>query len=137
MPNRNLAVSGPQRSHFNPASLKSIQPRATHLQLHIKLTQMIGQDYVFLCTEQQIMSNKACQQQAFELCESLGLDKNRTEFVLVSSANDGEQYFQRCNIQWVDDYPVGITRKKIQTASQQDFYQTLFEHTKDICTRLL
>jgi len=137
MPNRYIASNGARKTAYSPVVLQAIQPRATHLQLHIKLTQMIGQDYVFLCSDQQILSNKACQQQAFELCESLMLDKHRTEFVLVSSANDGTQHFQRCSIHWVDDYPVGITRTNVQATPQQDFYQTLFEHTQDICTRLL
>lgn len=134
MSNRQTAVSHAQK---NLVSLQAIQSRHTHLQLHVKLTQMMGQDYVFLCTDQQILSNKICQQQAFELCESLMLDKTRTEFVLVSNAEDGAQYYQRCSIHWVGDCPVGVTRSNIKSAAQQDFYQTLYDHTQNITTRLL
>lgn len=109
----------------------------THLQLDIKFTQMIGQDYVFLCSERPLLSHKACQQQTFELREQLELDRSRTEFVLVSQTNTQYPRYQRCAIHWIDNYPASIEYQPLKTESQQDYYQTLFDHSEALSTKLL
>jgi hypothetical protein len=95
----------------------------------IRIAQMMGVDYIFLQSESGTLSDKTITSHAEEVINLLDLKHDNTLLISVELDALGQTRFQRCEIHWMDNYPVHVHTKAIGTKAQNEFYSTIFEHS--------
>ncbi|MAZ87879.1 MAG: hypothetical protein CL693_09550 [Cellvibrionaceae bacterium] len=127
------------RSAESPA-INSIA-HATHPEEHqilVSVARMMGIDYVFLCCDESNPTDQEIMRLAFQLCEELDLAGDNTMFMLTELNYDAlEDTFAQCQIRWVDDFPIELTRGDVTSESQIEYLQTILGHSSNYCSYML
>lgn len=95
----------------------------------IHIAQMMGVDYIFLQSATGPLAEKNIAQYAAQTLELLALNPDNTLLICVELDSRGKTLFKRCDLHWLDNYPVHIHAKTIHSASQQEFYSTILAHS--------
>jgi hypothetical protein len=95
----------------------------------IHIAQMMGVDYIFLQSANGPLSEKVIAQYAAQALELLALNPDNTLLICVELDNLGNTLFKRCDLHWLDNYPVHVHSRAISAANQQEFYSTILEHS--------
>lgn len=98
----------------------------------IHIAQMMGVDYIFLQSPTGPLTEKTIAQYAAQTLELLNLKADNTLIVCVELDSLGNTIFKRCDLHWLDNYPIHIHAKTITTANQQEFYSTILEHSYNL-----
>lgn len=103
--------------------------------VEISIAQMMGIDYVFLCSASDRSRDRETLRLASQVVEALELDPERTMFLAVRTDEQCiEDTFYRCQIRWVDSHPIDITREQLSSAPQIEYFQTILGHSSSFNT---
>ncbi|NIB41150.1 hypothetical protein HBA55_16220 [Pseudomaricurvus alkylphenolicus] len=101
-----------------------IEPQKNSIDVY--LSQMMGIDYVFLCSQKN-PEQQECVRMAAQLMNARNLSSSRCMF-LIATGKGKQRKFRQCLIHWVDNHPVEVTCTEVTSPSQLEHYQTILGH---------